>query len=79
MSSKKNAIVTGSTSGIGLGMAEALAKNGMNVMLNGFGDQSEIEQTRSRLASESGVEVGYHGADMTKPDEIADLFKTTEQ
>ena len=79
MSTRKNAIVTGSTSGIGLGMAEALAKNGMNVMLNGFGDPGEIEQSRSRLASESGVEVGYHGADMTKPDEIASLFKTTEE
>jgi 3-hydroxybutyrate dehydrogenase len=78
MSTKKSAIVTGSTSGIGLGMAEALAKSGMNIMLNGFGDENEIEAIRSRLASENGVEVGYNGADMTKPDEIAALFKAAE-
>lgn len=78
MNTKKSAIVTGSTSGIGLGMAEALAKSGMNVMLNGFGDKDEIEQARLRLASEHGVEVAYNGADMTKPEEIAALFKAAE-
>lgn len=75
----KNAIVTGSTSGIGLGMAKALCGAGVNVMLNGFGDADEIERTRSELAREHDVEVAYHGADMTKPDEIADLVATTRQ
>lgn len=69
----KRAIVTGSTSGIGLGIAEALSAAGANVMLNGFGDKSEIEALRSRLAVEHDVEVAYHGADMSKPDEIAAL------
>jgi 3-hydroxybutyrate dehydrogenase len=78
MTMKRNVIVTGSTSGIGLGMAEAFASAGMNVMLNGFGDAAEIEEIRSRLASENGVEVAYHGADMTKQDEIGDLFKTAD-
>lgn len=78
MIKRKSAIVTGSTSGIGLGIATAFAKDGMNVMLNGFGDPDEIEAIRSRLASDHGVEVGYHGADMTKPDEIGALFGTAE-
>ncbi len=73
------AIVTGSTSGIGLGIAEAFAGAGMDVMLNGFGDASEIEALRSRLAGTHGVTVGYHGADMTKPDDIDDLIKSAEQ
>lgn len=76
--SKKNAIITGSTSGIGLGMAEAFCRAGMNVMLNGFGDGAEIEALRSRLAAENGVTVGYHWADMTKPDEIGALFAAAE-
>lgn len=79
MTIKRNAIITGSTSGIGLGMAEAFAEAGMNIMLNGFGDAAEIESTRSGLASKHGVDVGYNGADMTKPDEIAGLFKAAEQ
>jgi 3-hydroxybutyrate dehydrogenase len=78
MTARKAAIVTGSTSGIGLGMAEALCKSGVNVMLNGFGDAGEIEATRSRLARESNVEVGYNGADMTKPAEIEALYKAAE-
>ncbi len=78
MASGKSAIITGSTSGIGHGMAEAFAKNGMNVMLNGFGDAKEIEAIRSGLASKYGVKVGYHNADMTKPDEIGALFNTAE-
>jgi 3-hydroxybutyrate dehydrogenase len=75
---RKSAIVTGSTSGIGLGMAEALAHAGLNVMLNGFGDAAEIEAMRARLASTTGVSVVYHGADMTKPDEIGELFRAGE-
>lgn len=79
MSKNRSAIITGSTSGIGLGMAEAFAKQGMNVMLNGFGAPDEIEAIRARLAKENGVEIGFHGADMTKSDEIGALFKTAEQ
>jgi len=71
------AIVTGSTSGIGLGMAETLAAAGAHVVLNGLGDPAQIEQTRGDLAARHGVEVRYHGADMTKPDEIADLVTST--
>lgn len=73
-----NAVITGSTSGIGQGIAEAFAKAGMNVMLNGFGDPDEIETLRTRLAATHGVRVAYHGADMTKPGEIAELMATAE-
>ncbi len=79
MTDKRNVIVTGSTSGIGLGMAEALAGAGMNVMLNGFGDAAEIEKTRAGLASKYGVDVAYDGADMTRPDQIAGLHKAAEE
>ena len=57
MPQARNAIVTGSTSGIGLAIAEALAGSGMNVMLNGFGDAEEIERTRAALAERCGVTV----------------------
>jgi 3-hydroxybutyrate dehydrogenase len=67
----KNAIVTGSTSGIGHAIAEALAEAGANVMLNGFGKPDEIEAIRVGLESKTGVKVAYNGADMTKPAEIA--------
>ncbi len=79
MTQGKNAIITGSTSGIGLGIAEAMAAAGMNVMLNGFGDADEIEATRRRLADSSGVKVAYNGADMTKPAEIEALVRETER
>ncbi len=78
MKNRKNAIVTGSTSGIGLGIAEALAADGMNVVLNGFGKPDEIERTRSDLASRHGVEALYSDADMTKPDEIVSMVKEAE-
>jgi len=71
----KNAIVTGSTSGIGLGIARALAAEGANVLLNGFGDRGEIEALRTRLAAELGVKVLFSGADMSKPDEIAAMVE----
>lgn len=79
MTQGKNAIITGSTSGIGLGMAKALCAAGANVMLNGFGDAGEIERIRGDLAREHNVAVAYHGADMTKPEEIADLVNVTRQ
>jgi 3-hydroxybutyrate dehydrogenase len=69
----KSAIVTGSTSGIGLGIAQALAGAGMHVMLNGFGDAAEIEQTRAGLEKTFGVKVAYSAADMTKPADIAGM------
>ena len=65
------AIVTGSTSGIGHALADALAGVGCNIVLNGFGDAAEIEKARAEMASRHGVEVGYDGADMTKGDQIA--------
>jgi 3-hydroxybutyrate dehydrogenase len=68
------AVVTGSTSGIGQAMARALAGQGVNVVLNGFGDAAKIEADRAKLAEETGVQVRYHGADMTRPAEIADLI-----
>ncbi|TCG06887.1 3-hydroxybutyrate dehydrogenase [Paraburkholderia steynii] len=66
----KSAIVTGSTSGIGLGIASAFAAHGANVLLNGFGDVDEIESIRWNLEREHGVRVRYSSADMGKPDDI---------
>ena len=67
----KTAIVTGSTSGIGLGIALAFASSGMNVMLNGFGNEKDIEVTRSRLEDEFDVGVAYSAADMSRSGDIA--------
>jgi 3-hydroxybutyrate dehydrogenase len=67
----KSAIVTGSTSGIGLGIAQCLAQAGADIMLNGFGDAKDIEKIRAELAGENNVKVVYDGADMSKPDAIA--------
>jgi len=66
----KTAIVTGSTSGIGHGIATALAADGCNILLNGFGPAAEIEQIRADLAKAHGVKVGYSPADMSKPADI---------
>jgi len=70
----KTALVTGSTSGIGLGMAVALARQGANVMLNGFGD---VEAARAKVAR-LGTRVSYHGADMSKPSEIETMVRACE-
>lgn len=67
----KTAIVTGSTSGIGLAYAKAFAAEGATVVINGFGDADTIEQERAALAEASGAEARYDAADMTKPDQIA--------
>ncbi|MBY0564036.1 MAG: 3-hydroxybutyrate dehydrogenase [Hyphomonadaceae bacterium] len=69
----RRAVVTGSTSGIGLAIAEALAKAGADISLNGFGDAAQIESIRARIAAEHNVQAIYHPADMTKPAEIAAL------
>ena len=66
----RSAIVTGSTSGIGLGVAESLAAAGARVMLNGLGEAAEIERTRAALAERHGVPVVYDRADMSKPEQI---------
>jgi 3-hydroxybutyrate dehydrogenase len=75
----RSAIVTGSTSGIGLGIAEALAGEGASVMLNGFGKAGEIETLRSGMAGKFGVTALYSPADMTKPAEIADMVRMAEE
>ena len=75
----KSALVTGSTSGIGLAIARALAEEGANVTINGFGDKAAIEKERSGIEKEFGVKAIYSPADMTKPAEIADMVKTAEK
>ena len=72
--SGKTALVTGSTSGIGLGIARTLAAEGANVLLNGFGDAAEIDKLQQDLAKEFGVQVAYHNADMSKPAEIESMI-----
>jgi 3-hydroxybutyrate dehydrogenase len=67
------AIVTGSTSGIGLGIAESLAGQGAKIVLNGFGDAAEIEQTRATLETLHGVEVIYSAADLSMPNRICEM------
>jgi len=74
----KNAVVTGSTSGIGLAIARAVAAEGANVVINGFGDGAAIEAERAKIESEFGVKCIYSSADMTKPDEIAKMITDTE-
>lgn len=74
MLSGKTALVTGSTSGIGLGIAKALAAQGANILLNGFGDS----ETPLKDIKATGVKVAYHGADMSKPSDIEDMQKFAE-
>ncbi|MCA1442856.1 3-hydroxybutyrate dehydrogenase [Ensifer sp. IC4062] len=72
----KTAVITGSTSGIGLAIAKAFAKTGANIVLNGFGAPDEIRAVTDDVAGLGSGTVIYHPADMTKPDEIADLMAT---
>lgn len=71
----KSALVTGSTSGIGLAIARALAAKGADVMLNGFGEPGEIEATRAAISDEFGVRVAFHEADMSSPDQCVYLVR----
>src|SRR5215468_6910258 len=72
----KSAVITGSTSGIGLAIARALAKQGANVMLNGFGEPALIERLKKEIAA-GGAKVEFNGADMTRPAEIEGLVRDT--
>ncbi len=75
----KTGLVTGSTSGIGLAIARALAAQGANVTINGFGEAAAIEKERGCIEKEFGVRAFYSPADMTKPAEIADMVHVTER
>jgi 3-hydroxybutyrate dehydrogenase len=75
MLSGKTALVTGSTSGIGLGIARCLAEQGAKIVFNGFGDARQIEQLHGGVAKEFGVQTAYHNADMSKPAEIEAMMK----
>ena len=75
----KTGLVTGSTSGIGLAIARALAAQGANITINGFGEAAAIEKERLGIEKEFGVRAFYSPADMTKPAEIADMVHATER
>ncbi len=74
----KTALITGSTSGIGLGIAQGFAAQGINIVMNGFGDAAAIEAERAAIEA-MGVKAIYNGADMTKPNEITEMVKQSVQ
>jgi 3-hydroxybutyrate dehydrogenase len=73
----KTALVTGSTSGIGLGIARTLAGAGANIVFNGFGEAADIAQLQEEVAHTYGVRTFYHGADMSKPQQIEDMMRAS--
>jgi 3-hydroxybutyrate dehydrogenase len=75
----KTAVVTGSTSGIGLAIARAFAKEGSNILINGFGEAAAIEIERAAIEKDFGVKAIYDGADMSKPEEIAAMIAHAEK
>jgi 3-hydroxybutyrate dehydrogenase len=75
----KSVVVTGSTSGIGLAIARAFAREGCNLTINGFGDAAAIEKERAGIEKEFGGKAIYSGADVTKPDQIKDMIDTAEK
>ncbi len=79
MLSGKTALVTGSTSGIGLGLARALAEQGANIVFNGFGDAQQIDKLHTDIGQEFGVQTAYHNADMSKPAEIEAMMQFAAQ
>jgi 3-hydroxybutyrate dehydrogenase len=79
MRKKRTALVTGSTSGIGLGIARALAAHGCDIMLNGFGDARAIEETRAQLAHKYGIAAHFNGADLSEPVEVVRLVEAATQ
>ena len=76
---EKVAIITGCTSGIGLGIAQSLASKGVNLILNGFGNLEEIEKIRKNMEKEFNIHAIFHAADLSKPSEISDMIKTAIQ
>jgi len=76
--SGKVAIITGSTSGIGLGIARALAQEGCSLVLNGLGDKDSIEKEKRDLSEKNNIQAIYHPADMTKPDQIQDMIEVAK-
>ena len=74
----RKALITGSTSGIGLAMARALAREGADVMINGFGDKDAVEAARAAIENDFGVKAFFNGADMSKPAEIAGMVADAE-
>ena len=79
MAERRTAVITGSTSGIGLAIAKRFAAEGHNIVLNGLGKPDEVEATRADLDAASQGGVIFHGADMTKPEEIADMIAAAEK
>ena len=75
----RRALVTGSTSGIGLAIARALAKEGAEVTINGFGEPAAIEAERAKIEKDFGVKAFYNGADMTRPAEVAAMIAEAER
>src|ERR1700749_4973390 len=75
----KVALVTGSTSGIGLAIARAYAKQGADIVINGFGDKDAIEKERSGIEQDFGVTAHYSGADMSKGDQIAAMIGEAQE